>query len=125
MTYLLDSQVVLWLLTEPSKVRAEVMRVLKDPLNDRWISAATFWELEIKRAKGKLKFDVAFSEILRDFAADELPLTSKHIEALRKLPRLHNDPFDRILVAQAINEGLTLVTADGIIPQYQVPVLAV
>jgi PIN domain nuclease of toxin-antitoxin system len=124
MTCLLDSQVVLWLLAEPSKIRPEVMRILKDPENGRLISAATFWELEIKRAKGKLKFEVGFSAILNDFAADELPITSKHVEALRDLPRLHNDPFDRILVAQAISEGVTLITADAFVQRYAVTILA-
>jgi PIN domain nuclease of toxin-antitoxin system len=123
MMCLLDSQVVLWLLVEPSKLRTETLQILKDAATDRVISVASFWELEIKRSKGKLKYDLNFAEILRDFAATELPVTSKHVQALRHLPQLHNDPFDRMLVAQAISEGLTLVTSDGMMQQYSVPIL--
>src|SRR5687768_4457950 len=99
MTCLLDSQVILWLLVEPSRLQAETLSVLKDTSTDRVISVASFWELEIKRSKRKLKYDLNFADILRDFAAVELPLTSKHVHVLHNLPRFHNDPYDRMLIA--------------------------
>lgn len=123
MTCLLDSQVVLWLLSEPAKLHPQVYETLKNPDTVRFISVVSFWELEIKRGKGKLGYELDFAQILEDFAAEELGLKTQHVRTLRGLPRLHNDPFDRILISQAISEGLTLVTSDELIQQYPVTVL--
>jgi PIN domain nuclease of toxin-antitoxin system len=99
MTYLLDSQVIIWAVSEPGKLIAPVLEVFESDTAVRQISAISFWEIEIKREKGKLKFDVSFERILSELAATELPVSARHVQALRALPSLHNDPFDRMLVA--------------------------
>jgi PIN domain nuclease of toxin-antitoxin system len=121
--YLLDSQVIIWALTEPNRLNAQVLSIFDSGTIVRYVSPLSFWELEIKRAKGKISYDFSYEEMLRGLAARDLPLVAKHVEALRSLPRLHNDPFDRMLVGQAISEGLTIVTSDAVIPQYPVRVL--
>jgi PIN domain nuclease of toxin-antitoxin system len=123
MMYLLDSQVIVWALTEPDKLNPQVLSIFDPGGAVRYVSPLSLWELEIKRSKGKISYDFSYQEMLRGLAARELPLSSKHVEVLRGLPRIHNDPFDRMLIAQAMSEGLTLVTADARIPQYPVRIL--
>ena len=118
MTYLLDTQVIVWALSEPNKLKPPVLSIFESGNAIRFISPSSFWELEIKRAKGKINSQFTYEEMLYGLASRELPLTTKHVPALRKLPALHNDPFDRMLVAQAITEGFTLVTSDALIQQY-------
>ncbi len=124
MRLLVDSQVLYWLLHFPEKVRSEARGTLADRANEVWYSAVTPWELAIKRAKGALRFDDA--ALLRGIAAfrlRELPISTRHGLAAAALPAHHRDPFDRLLVAQAQLESLTLVTADRTLPRYAVPVM--
>ena len=123
MTYLLDSQVIVWALAEPKKLQPSILAFFDSSDVTRFVSPLSFWELEIKRVKRKIEFKFTFEEMLRGLAARELPITGKHVQTLRILPMLHQDPFDRMLIAQAISEGLTLVTSDGIIQKYPVSIL--
>ena len=106
---------------------AGLRRLLEDPGNRLVFSAASIWEIAIKSGLGRPDFDVpsgVFRRGLLEAGYEELPVTGAHAAALQGLPPLHRDPFDRILVAQALVEGLTLVTADRTILTYPGPILA-
>jgi PIN domain nuclease of toxin-antitoxin system len=85
------------------------------------VSAASAWEIAIKAALGKIVVHGSFTEAVADYGFTELPIHFAHAELVRTLPALHRDPFDRILVAQAIVEGLTIVTHDAQVAAYAVP----
>jgi PIN domain nuclease of toxin-antitoxin system len=87
------------------------------------VSAASAWEIAIKAGLGKITVKASFAEAVADYGFSELPIRFTHAELVRTLPPLHRDPFDRILVAQAIVEGLTIVTRDTLVTAYAVPTL--
>lgn len=128
MNLLLDTNALLWCLGGQSRLGAEARRRITDPGNDVWVSAASAWEIAIKAALGRLDLDGRPRDILpreidrAGFAP--LPITIDHALAVGGLPRHHSDPFDRVLIAQAIVEGLTIVTSDRAFADYQVPILA-
>jgi len=122
---LLDTQILHWFFYEPKKLRPQIATAIRDPENQLYVSAVSTWEIAIKAALGKIKAEPA------DLAAEiattgmrELPITIAHTMGARDLPRHHGDPFDRILIAQALAEGLTIVSADKVFAAYSVPVLA-
>ena len=90
-----------------------------------FVSAATIWEIEIKRAQGRLEVPGDMAEVVRQAEMQALPISFEHARDAGRLPPLHADPFDRMLIAQARGEGLTLATADRRIMRYDVPVLPV
>lgn len=125
MRLLLDTHVLHWFFYEPRRVRDKVAATLRDPDNDLYASAVSTWEIAIKAALGKIKAEP--KDLAREIAATgmrELPITIAHTMAVRDLPSHHKDPFDRILIAQALNDGLTIVSADRIFAAYSVPVLS-
>jgi PIN domain nuclease of toxin-antitoxin system len=121
---LLDTHVLLWCLSAPDKLSAKTRKRIERADQVVFVSAASAWEIEIKRDLGKLKApkDLAYQLQAKRFT--ELPLEVRHTAALSSLPRLHQDPFDRMLIAQAMADGLTLVTADGAIRAYPVPTIS-
>lgn len=123
MRLLADSCVVVWWLEDPSQLSDAARAAIEDGNNDVVLSAASVWELWLKIAKGKLKLPATFVEVLREEGFSDLPVSSEHAALAAALPGHHADPFDRMLVAQAISEGLVLVTRDGVIPKYDVPIL--
>lgn len=123
MRLLLDTHVVIWwLLDDP--VLSEETNNLIDTEPAVFVSAATVWEAAIKQACGKLKEPPDLPRRIRHSEFAELPITAEHGLVAGGLPPLHKDPFDRVLIAQARCEGLTLVTADRQIARYGVPVLS-
>jgi PIN domain nuclease of toxin-antitoxin system len=118
---LLDSHVYLWWITA-TPMSAQAARAIRDA-DEIYVSVATAWELTIKVAAGKLRLARPIPESLADNGFGELPILLRHTEALAALPNHHRDPFDRILVAQALAEGLTLVTRDPQLARYPVAVL--
>lgn len=122
--WLLDTQVLLWLDAEPEKIPRQVLAQL-DRVDAVYFSAASVWELEIKRSAGKIRFDGRVTAFAERAGLAELPIAARHAEAAAALPLHHKDPFDRMLVAQAIAEGLTLVTADQRLRAYPVAVLQI
>lgn len=104
----------------PSALRANTRDKLEDPDNLVLVSTVSAWEMEIKRALGKLRAPADLDEQLRQRRFTELPVHLRHVRALRDLPPLHRDPFDRMLVAQALADDLTLVTHDKRVQRYQV-----
>ena len=121
---LLDSNVIVYLDQDPSRVAARTRNQI-DAASEVYVSAVTGWELSIKQATGALKMNTMVSSLVGSLGFLELPITIRHGEAVRTLPMIHRDPFDRLLVAQSIVEGLTLVTSDSRLIQYGIPVLHV
>jgi len=125
MKLLPNTHLLLWAAGQPAHLSARARALLKDPANQLIVSAASLWEIAIKRRLGRDHFRVAPRLLRRgplDSGYGELPITSQHAIAIDGLPALHKDPFDRILVAQATVEGMTLLTADPVVAQYRGPV---
>lgn len=124
MSLLIDSHVVLWWLFDDIKLSGKA-RQLIDKANNVYVSAATTWELMAKSSLGKLSIPDDFLEAVEHQGFTHLPITHTHALELKRLPWLHKDPFDRILLAQAICEDLPLVTADTRLASYGPPVVLV
>lgn len=122
MKLLLDTQVFLWWRAEPRRIDRKVERAISRA-RLVYVSAASAWEAAIKAQLGKLRFPGRLVEAVDLSEFTRLDITFAHAEAVRDLPLHHLDPFDRLLVAQAAVEGLTLVTADRQFEPYRVPVL--
>jgi PIN domain nuclease of toxin-antitoxin system len=125
MRLLLDTHLLLWAAGEPDRLSTVARKLIKDSGNELTFSAASFWEIAIKRGLGRDDFQVdprLLRRGLLDNSYSELLIGSDHALAIDGLPRLHKDPFDRILVAQAMVEGITLLTVDPLVAQYAGPV---
>jgi PIN domain nuclease of toxin-antitoxin system len=125
MKLLLDTHVLLWAAGQPDRLPAQGRALLDDPRNEPIFSAASLWEIAIKRGLGRGDFQVdprALRRGLLDNGYIELPIASEHALAIDALPPIHKDPFDRILVAQAIVERVTLLTVDPLVARYPGPV---
>jgi PIN domain nuclease of toxin-antitoxin system len=121
---LLDTQLLLWAAGEPNRLPTAARGLIDDPRNEPIFSAASLWEVAIKRSLGRADFRVDARLLRRgllDNGYNELPITSEHAVALDTLPPLDKDPFDRILIVQSMVEGVTLLTADPIVAQYPGP----
>jgi len=121
---LLDSNAYLWAILRPSELAPSARRALEDTDNQRFVSVASLWELTIKASIGKLDLPDDFMEGVEHLEASLLPLAVPHMKKLRTLPLHHRDPFDRLLVAQALSEQLTIVTRDRRFDAYGVSILA-
>ncbi|MBU4271307.1 MAG: type II toxin-antitoxin system VapC family toxin [Planctomycetes bacterium] len=121
MRLLLDTHVLLWWLDDPTQISEEAISAVQNPENAVYVSAATAWEIVIKKALGKLDAPDNLGEALDDCRFSTLSVTIEHAQAIRELPIHHHDPFDRMLVAQTKVEGLTIVTRDSEILRYPVP----
>ena len=120
---LLDTHAAVWWLGDRSKLADEAHEAIADVDNDVYVSAASIWEIEVKRAAGRLKTPNPMAEAAQATGLLELPVTWRHAERAAHLPPHHTDPFDRMLVAQAQLEGFTIVTRDKHVSRYQVAVL--
>jgi PIN domain nuclease of toxin-antitoxin system len=122
--FLLDTNVAVWLLLgDRANVSAAAVEALEDERNEIALSAASVWEIAIKRSLGKLTIADRWASALRRLGFEPMPVTAVHAEAVERLPWHHRDPFDRMLVAQATVEGRTLVSADGRLAAYGVDML--
>jgi PIN domain nuclease of toxin-antitoxin system len=125
MKLLLDTHLLLWAAGEPDRLSAETRSLIDNPENELLFSAASLWEVAIKRGLGRNDFKVEARLLRRgllDNGYGELPIVSDHVVAIESLPTLHKDPFDRVLVAQATVEGVTLLTTDSLVAQYPGPI---
>ena len=125
MKLLLDTHLLLWAAGEPDRLSADARRLIEAPENELFFSAASLWEIAIKRGLGRDDFQVDTRLLRRgllDNGYSELPIGSEHAVAIEGLPSIHKDPFDRMLVAQSVVEGITLLTADAYVAQYPGPV---
>lgn len=121
MNLLLDTHILLWAASEPKRLSAKARVLLLDPANQLVFSAASLWEISIKNSMARADFKIDPRRLWRMLLVSgyrELPVTSEHTVTVNELPPLHKDPFDRILVAQARVEGLTLLTVDKAVVKY-------
>ena len=124
MRLLLDSHIFLWYTATESPLRGGVASTLRQA-EDIYVSVASLWELNLKAAKGKLSLSRPLVQLVALYDLSLLNIQSQHADAILRLPNHHRDPFDHMLLAQAQVEGLTLITHDKILAQYDVPVLLV
>ena len=122
MKYLLDTNALLYIFSAPSELSARARRIIRGESNLS-VSIVSFWEVAIKQSIGKLQFGMTIPQL--EFMCGErdiqvLGLRSAAIERIKGLPKIHGDPFDRLLVAQAQTESMVIITSDKIIPQYPV-----
>jgi PIN domain nuclease of toxin-antitoxin system len=125
--YLIDSNILLWWFAEPHKLTMRVHALLADPANEVFVSEATIWELATKINKGKLTNFGASIQVLLDEIVEEnmtlLPIKLAHILRTEALPHHHRDPFDRMLIAQAMEEKIPLIASDEQIQKYDLAVI--
>ena len=120
MSYLLDTHILLWWLAADSRLSPAALATITKPQNRIFISAATVWEIGIKSQLGKLKIEESIPLLLLSEGFEELSITGLHAQEAANLPSHHIDPFDRMLIAQARLEGLTLISTDKNIADYDV-----
>ncbi len=123
MNLLLDTCVLLWWLNDDPTISGKAASAVRDGRNLVFISAATIWEIRIKQNLGKLEIPADFLDVLHDGNFEMLDITAAHAYAAGSLPDHHNDPFDRMLVAQAGEEKLTLITRDVQLKKYRIPII--
>lgn len=123
MRLLIDSNAFIWMVSQPRELSAGSRNALVDPANERFLSIAAIWEIAIKLSGGKLELPGTLQEAVDGMAAEILQVTMVHVGRVQTLPFHHRDPFDRMMIAQAIEEGLTIVTRDRHFPAYGVPIL--
>ncbi len=125
MKLLLDTQILLWAAGQPERLSGAARKLLEDTRNELVFSAASLWEVAIKSSLGRNDFRVE-PRLLRRGLLDNgytgLSVTSQHAVSIEGLPALHKDPFDRLLLSQALSEGITLVTADEALARYPGPI---
>jgi PIN domain nuclease of toxin-antitoxin system len=125
MRLLLDTHLLLWVISQSSRLSPQARQLIGDPDNEMVFSVASLWEVAIKYGRGRDDFQVdprLLRRSLLDNLYRELPVTGEHAVAIATLPALHRDPFDRLLIAQSIVEGIMLLTADPLVAQYPAPV---
>ena len=126
MRLLLDTHTALWFFEDDDRLSRTACSAILEPTNEKFVSIASAWELAIKISLGKLTFEggaVHFLETAEDNGFAVLPILPEYIRRLEGLPYLHRDPFDRMLIATAMTEGMSLLTADQNIRQYELPVI--
>ncbi len=123
MNLLLDSHTLIWALSAPERLKLKARSSIEDSTNMVFYSTASIWEISIKSSKGLLRLSEHFLDSLAEAQFRELPIRTAHAWAIHSLRPIHNDPFDRMLVAQAHVERSTLVTRDRFLEAYGVPIL--
>lgn len=122
MRLLVDTHALIWAMDEPVKLSGPATIALQDPANDLLLSAATVWELAIKIGSGKLAFSIPYrrwmDKAIADLQLAILPVTVEYAERLTSLANHHKDPFDRLIIPQALVEGVSIVCADTVFDAY-------
>jgi PIN domain nuclease of toxin-antitoxin system len=123
MSFLLDTHILLWWLEDDPTLSAEAKTTIQNPDNFIFVSAASVWEMSIKKSLGKLKIPNNLLEVIEENEFQVLAVTAEHGLKVGELPYHHKDPFDRILIAQALHEGFTIISRDGKFKLYDAPLL--
>ena len=123
MRLLLDTHVLVWWRDDFPHLSERAKAEITNSINEILVSTATLWEIVIKRALGKLIFPEDLEDVLREESFGLIPISFQHLRRVELLPKLHRDPFDRMLIAQALTEGAPLVTNDHALLAYGVPTL--
>ena len=122
---LIDTHTLIWFMFDDSQLSETALSKIKTEDNV-YVSVASLWEIAIKQSLGKLNISNSIQDITDKCKEADiliLPLEPKHLDHIKELPDIHKDPFDRLIVSQAATEGMTLITKDSIIPQYDVKTL--
>jgi PIN domain nuclease of toxin-antitoxin system len=123
-TIILDTHTFLWFIAGDKKLSAQARSLIEDPNNRVLLSIVSLWEIVVKASTGKLSLSRSFADLIREDVdgngIEVLPTTLAHLETLSTLPLLHRDPFDRLLIAQSISEGIPIVGTDMAFDQYSV-----
>lgn len=128
MRLLLDTHVLLWAAGESPLLSSKAQALIADPANEILFSVASLWEIAIKDARRRADFTVDAADLRAGLVANayvELPILGAHVLFTARLPAIHRDPFDRMLVAQALVEGLTLLTGDSVVASYSAAIVLV
>lgn len=123
MRFLLDTHLLLWAAARSARLPREARELLEDDDNEVYFSAASIWEIAIKSSLRRKDFRIDLSQLLAtlpEMGLVELPITSVHAAGVTRLPPIHRDPFDRLLIAQSLVEPLTLLTNDALLDRYRV-----
>jgi PIN domain nuclease of toxin-antitoxin system len=124
---LLDTHTFLWFIGGSSKLSGEARRLIEDPGNERFLSVASLWEMAIKVSIGRLKLALSFTELVerevRGNAMELLTIRPEHMDELARLPFHHRDPFDRLIVAQSLTDGIPIISKDKVFESYPVSLL--
>jgi PIN domain nuclease of toxin-antitoxin system len=120
---LLDTHALLWWLADAQELGPIARDAIRDPSRVVFFSAVNIWEIVVKKALGKLTVPGNFARVLEEQPFERLPMSVDHAFQVAELPMHHRDPFDRLLIAQCLVEGLTMVTHDGDIAKYDVPLV--
>ena len=120
---LLDTQALLWWLADDPSLGPNARQLIENENNEVYVSAASAWEISIKKSIGKLKAPDDLDGVIDEEGFEKLPVTFFHGERAGALPAIHRDPFDRMLIAQAQAEGLDIVSSDGVLVRYGVKVI--
>lgn len=127
MKVLIDTHVFIWLDTQPEKLSKKALEICQDTDNQLYLSMASVWEMQIKVQLGKLDLKVPLADMIKVQQQDNdlqvLNITLEHVYQLQKLPFHHNDPFDRMIIAQSFLENMPVISVDGVFRQYDVSVL--
>jgi PIN domain nuclease of toxin-antitoxin system len=127
MKLLLDTNTFIWASTHPNSLSPRAREALMDTDNDRFVSVASLWEMQVQHALGKLALkgnvDVIGQSWLRPLAATVLAIEMRHVGRLYSLPPVHRDPFDRLVIAQALAEDMAVITADSAFRRYDIQVI--
>ena len=123
MRYLLDTHIILWWLYDDRQLPRRHRLIMSEPDNHIIVSVASLWEIEIKRAVGKLVVDPGYIDVIKSDGFEFLSVHPSHIVKLRSLSLYHNDPFDRMLVAQAQAESMIFLTIDKMVKKYDVEII--
>jgi PIN domain nuclease of toxin-antitoxin system len=126
MNLLIDTHAVIWFITEDSKLPLKTKKIIENTENNCFVSIASYWEIAIKHSLGRLNLDSELENIFRIIEKtgfEILPITTNQILINAGLPHHHQDPFDRIIIAQAIQDDLKIVTTDGQFKNYQVSLI--
>lgn len=123
MKLLLDTHVVLWWLADDPALKSDARSAISETSNLVYVSAVSLWEIVIKQGLGKLRIPADWADVLMREPFRQLSINCRHALTVAKLPAIHKDPFDRLLLAQCLDEELTLVTHDATLQRYDVPIL--
>lgn len=125
--YLLDTHIFVWVNNDVRKIPQSILSELGNPSNEFFVSMVSLWEIQIKLQLGKFQDIPPLAKLIQQIHADNiytiLPIQASHLLALEPLPFIHKDPFDRLLIAQAITENLTMMSVDEHFPSYPVKLL--
>jgi len=124
MSYLLDTHALIWYFEDSAELPVGIARLIDNPSCHKFICVASLWEIAIKSNLGKLDVRLSFdelSDVIENSELSVIPIENNHLKGLSKLPFIHKDPFDRLIVATALTENLTIISIDENIQKYDVP----